>query len=83
MLRCLFNRDLLVCTYSISIAPMSQFDIQAQLGHQSAQSTQQYAHLGQRAQLRLVAALEPPAPPHVNVRSTSGKGLGGASRTTL
>jgi hypothetical protein len=32
------------------------------------------AHLGQRAQLRLVADLEPSAPPHVNVRSTSGKG---------
>ena len=44
------------------------------LGHQSAQSTHQYAHLGQRAQLRLVADLEPSAPPHVNVRSTSGKG---------
>jgi integrase len=46
--------------------------IQAQLGHTSAKSTHQYAHLGQRAQLRLVADLEPSAPPHVNVRSTSG-----------
>jgi integrase len=33
--------------------------IQAQLGHKSAKSTHQYAHLGQRAQLRLVEALEP------------------------
>jgi len=32
------------------------------------------AHVGQVAQLRLVAGLEPSAPPHVNVRSTSGKG---------
>jgi integrase len=48
--------------------------IQAQLGHQSEHSTHQYAHLGQVAQLRLVAGLEPSAPPHVNVRSTSGKG---------
>jgi len=46
----------------------------AMLGHQSEHSTHQYAHLGQRAQLRLVADLEPSAPPHVNVRSTSGKG---------
>jgi integrase len=45
--------------------------IQAQLGHQSAQSTHQYAHLGARAQLRLVQALAPSSPPHVNVRSTS------------
>jgi hypothetical protein len=29
---------------------------------------------GQHAQLRLVAGLEPSAPPHVNFRSTSGKG---------
>jgi len=41
---------------------------------QSEHSTHQYAHLGQVAQLRLVAGLEPSAPPHVNVRSTSGKG---------
>ena len=45
--------------------------IQAQLGHTSAKSTHQYAHLGQRAQLRLVQALEPSCPPHVNVRSTN------------
>ncbi len=44
--------------------------IQAQLGHKSAKSTHQYAHLGQRAQLRLVADLEPSSPPHVNLRST-------------
>lgn len=47
--------------------------IQAQLGHQSPQSTHQYAHLGQRAQLRLVQDLEPSSRPHVNVRSTSGE----------
>ena len=46
--------------------------IQAQLGHRSLKSTEQYAHLGQQAQLRLVADLEPSAPPHVNVRSTRG-----------
>jgi len=45
--------------------------IQAQLGHQSAQSTHLYAHLGDQAQLRLVEALRPVAPPHVNVRSTA------------
>ena len=44
--------------------------IQAQLGHQSPQSTHLYAHLGQQAQLRLVEALQPVSPPHVNVRST-------------
>lgn len=44
--------------------------IQAQLGHRSAQSTEVYAHLGAQAQLRLVEALRPVAPPHVNVRST-------------
>ena len=47
--------------------------IQAQLGHKSAKSTHQYAHLGQRAQLRLVADLEPSTPPHVNLRSTREK----------
>jgi integrase len=47
--------------------------IQAQLGHRSEQSTHVYAHLGSRAQLRLVEALQPVAPPHVNVRSTSKK----------
>ena len=45
--------------------------IQAQLGHRSAQSTEVYAHLGAQAQLRLVEALRPVAPPHVNVRSTA------------
>jgi hypothetical protein len=29
-----------------------------------------YAHMGERGQLRLVQALEPVSPPHVNVRST-------------
>lgn len=38
--------------------------IQAQLGHRSPQSTEVYAHLGNRAQLRLVRALEPASPPH-------------------
>ena len=47
--------------------------IQAQLGHKLAKSTHQYAHLGQRAQLRLVADLEPCEPPHFQVRSTSEK----------
>jgi len=51
--------------------------IQAQLGRQSAQSTHQYAHLGARAQLRLVQALAPSSPPHVNVRSTSTGGADG------
>jgi integrase len=44
--------------------------IQAQLGHQSVQSTDHYAHLGDGAQLRLVQDLEPASPPHVNLRST-------------
>jgi integrase len=47
--------------------------IQAQLGHRSAQSTHRDAHLGSRAQLRVVEALGPISPPHVNHRST-GKG---------
>jgi integrase len=47
--------------------------IQAQLGHRSEQSTHVYAHLGSDAQLRLVKALQPVAPPHVNVRSTGKK----------
>jgi site-specific recombinase XerD len=47
--------------------------VQAQLGHKSEQSTHQYAHLGSRAQLRLVEALTPAAPPHVNVMSTDKK----------
>jgi hypothetical protein len=32
-----------------------------------------YAHLGSGAQLRLVEALTPAAPPHVNVASTAEK----------
>jgi integrase len=51
--------------------------IQAQLGHRSPQSTHQYAHLGARAQLRLVQDLEPSSPPHVNVRSTRAEGTEG------
>lgn len=47
--------------------------VQAQLGHRSEQSTHMYAHLGSGAQLRLVEALTPAAPPHVNVASTSEK----------
>jgi integrase len=47
--------------------------VQAQLGHRSEQSTHMYAHLGSHAQLRLVESLQPVAPPHVNVRSTSKK----------
>jgi integrase len=38
--------------------------IQAQLGHRSEQSTHKYAHLGSRAQLHVVEALTPSAPPH-------------------
>ncbi|MBW2627955.1 MAG: tyrosine-type recombinase/integrase, partial [Deltaproteobacteria bacterium] len=49
--------------------------IQAQLGHRSAQSTHRYAHLGNQAQLRLVQDLGPTSPPHVNVRSTTGRHL--------
>jgi hypothetical protein len=47
--------------------------IQAQLGHRSRKSTEQYAQLGKRAQLHIVVDLEPSAPPHVNLRSTSGR----------
>ena len=47
--------------------------VQAQLGHRSEQSTHMYAHLGSRAQLRLVESLQPVTPPHVNIRSTSKK----------
>jgi integrase len=47
--------------------------VQAQLGHRSEQSTHMYAHLGSGAQLRLVEALAPVAPPHVNHASTSKK----------
>lgn len=38
--------------------------IQAQLGHRSEQSTHRYAHLGSKAQLRLVEGLAPASPPH-------------------
>jgi hypothetical protein len=38
--------------------------VQAQLGHRSAQSTHQYAHLGSGAQRRLVEALKPERAPH-------------------
>jgi integrase len=38
--------------------------IQAQLGHRSEQSTHRYAHLGSKAQLRLVQGLTPATPPH-------------------
>jgi hypothetical protein len=47
--------------------------VQAQLGHRSEQSTHMYAHLGSGAQRRLVEALAPLAPPHVNHASTSKK----------
>lgn len=47
--------------------------VQAQLGHRSEQSTHQYAHLGNGAQLRLVEGLTPSAPPHVNYMSTDKK----------
>ena len=40
--------------------------IQAQLGHRSEQSTHKYAHLGNRAQLRVVEVLAPLAPPHAS-----------------
>jgi len=36
--------------------------------------THLYAHLGYQAQLRLVEALQPVSPPHVNVRSTGSNG---------
>lgn len=38
--------------------------VQAQLGHQSEQSTHRYAHLGSGAQRRLVEALKPMLAPH-------------------
>ena len=49
--------------------------VRAVLGHRSAQSTEVFAHLGSKAQLRLVRALEPASPPHrgeylVNERRT-------------
>jgi len=42
--------------------------IQAQLGHRSEQSTHRYAHLGSKAQLRLIEGLKPQSPPHVSGR---------------
>jgi len=51
--------------------------IQAQLGHRSEQSTHKYTHLGSRAQLRVVEALAPASPPHVNLVST-GSPRGGS-----
>jgi integrase len=41
--------------------------IQAQLGHRSEQSTHKYAHLGSKAQLRIVEALTPISPPHMGI----------------
>jgi integrase len=38
--------------------------IQAHLGHSSEQSTHKYAHLGSKAQFRVVEALAPVSPPH-------------------
>ncbi|MCP4599093.1 MAG: tyrosine-type recombinase/integrase [Proteobacteria bacterium] len=40
--------------------------IQAQLGHRSEMSTHKYAHLGNRAQLRIVESLKPALPPHTH-----------------
>ena len=54
-------------------AGMSTRMLQAQLGHRSPQSTAQYANLAPSAQLRLVEALTPVAPPHVNDVSTGKK----------
>ncbi|MBW2233517.1 MAG: tyrosine-type recombinase/integrase, partial [Deltaproteobacteria bacterium] len=47
--------------------------VQAQLGHRSEQSTHVYAHLGSRAQLRLVEGLQPAAAPHGTLRAPSKK----------
>jgi site-specific recombinase XerD len=47
--------------------------VQAQLGHRSEQSTHMYAHLGSRAQLRLVESLRPSAPPHGTLTAPSKK----------
>jgi len=43
--------------------------VQAQLGHRSRQSSEKYAHLASRAQLRLVESLTPSTPPHVKYAS--------------
>jgi hypothetical protein len=45
--------------------------VQAQLGHRSEQSTHVYAHLGSRAQLRLVQGLQAAAAPHGTLRAPS------------
>ena len=47
--------------------------IQAQLGHRSEQSTHQYAHLGSKAQLRIVEVLKPALPPHAKPAKTGSK----------
>ena len=47
--------------------------VQAQLGHRSEQSTHMYAHLGSQAQLPLVEALQPSAPPHGTLKAPSKK----------
>ncbi len=53
--------------------------IQAQLGHRSEASTHKYAHLGSKAQLRLVESLAPKAPPHgVRAPSSQDQGTVGA-----
>lgn len=39
--------------------------IQAQLGHRTEKSTHRYAHLGSKAQLRIVESLAPSSPPHL------------------
>jgi hypothetical protein len=44
--------------------------IQAQLGHRSEQSTHQYAHLGSKAQLRIVEVLKPALPPHAKAANS-------------
>lgn len=43
--------------------------VQAQVGHRSRQSSEKYAHLTSRAQLRLVESLTPSTPPHVKYAS--------------
>jgi len=43
--------------------------VQGQLGHRSRESSEKYAHLASRAQLRLVESLTPSTPPHVKYAS--------------
>lgn len=50
--------------HALVAADQRQLLLPAQLGHRSLKSTEQYAHLGKRAQLRIVADLEPSSPPH-------------------